>query len=810
MKKQLLLCLSFLMITAFTGVSAQTGTINIVSIQSPIEVGASGTITLTYTSTVPCYLNTTLRETNPNLNTVNWTPWHGQQDVTGLPIAATATTVTFNYAIPASEVSSASLATSKPGVQFTFAFSLRPTAGGGGFAFRDSTAANLVTLNPSSVVTNSVNITSVASTISAGSNLTVNFNYTLASAGKVKVEVRRFNGTTYIGGAAGLIIDTYIDPAAATTSTPVAATKTLTIPFATPLSSSLTNPDNYKVVVTIYTSVFAYISDKKSDLTITAISETTWNGSAWSNGTTPSSTIEAFIAGAYTTTANGAFTAKKLTVNSGSLTINSGTNLNITNEVINNAGTNGIVIENNANLIQVNNVANTGVAVVKRNSNPLYRLDYTLWSSPTGVTQTMIGFSPLTTTGRFYEYNPTSNLYSVVGNAIPFSQGKGFLIRMPNEDPSTLGAGTPYATGATPITYDGVFTGIPNNGNVTIAGTSGQYVAVGNPYPSTISADLFIDANSAGTGAGTLYFWRKTNVIGGGGTAYATYTKAGPVGVPAGSGTANGGFTPTADIAVGQGFITTVPASNTIAFTNALRTSSNSAQFLRTKAATQKDRVWLNLSAGTNPVNQMMVAYMDGATQGVDSGIDGKYINDNPTALTSDINNEEYVIQGRPAFNDTDIVNLNFKTDVAGNFTIAIDHVDGLFVAGQAIYLVDKTTGAETNLQTDAYTFTSAIGVFNSRFQLTYKTSGTLNVNSAVFNENSIYVYKLNGVLNINAGKTTMKNVKVFDITGRLILEQKEVNATTTSLKNLAIGKQTLLIQITADDNKVVTKKAIY
>jgi len=53
------------------------------------------------------------------------------------------------------------------------------------------------------------------------------------------------------------------------------------------------------------------------------------------------------------------------------------------------------------------------------------------------------------------------------------------------------------------------------------------------------------------------------------------------------------------------------------------------------------------------------------------------------------------------------------------------------------------------------------------------------------------------------------KSVKVFDVTGRLVLEQKSVNATTTSLRNLAAVKQALLIQITSDDNRVVTKKAI-
>ena len=87
------------------------------------------------------------------------------------------------------------------------------------------------------------------------------------------------------------------------------------------------------------------------------------------------------------------------------------------------------------------------------------------------------------------------------------------------------------------------------------------------------------------------------------------------------------------------------------------------------------------------------------ATQGVDS-LDGKYINDAPIALTSIINAGEFTIQGRPLpFTTTDTVQLGFKTNVDGNYTIALDHVDGLFTGEQAIYLKDNFTGNEIDLK---------------------------------------------------------------------------------------------------------------
>lgn len=534
---------------------------------------------------------------------------------------------------------------------------------------------------------------------------------------------------------------------------------------------------------------------------------TIWNGSSWSNGV-PTSTLEAIIEGNYTTAVNpgnGTFTAKKLTVNSGILTVATGTNLTVVNELITNVGPAGVVIENNANLNQINEGTNLGAITVKRNSNPLKRLDYTMWSSPTGTTQTLSNFSPVTSLNRFYEYNSATNLYSELPpSTTTFSQAKGFLIRMPNED-ATLG----YNSGATRIVYTGVFTGIPNNGTITISGNPGNFLATGNPYPSTINADLFINSNLASGGTGTLYFWRKTNNLDQNtnpSTSYATYTKAGAV--VSGSSSSNDGYTPTDSIAVGQGFITTVPNSGQLIFTNAMRSSSNTAQVLKSTQV-DKSRVWINLISGDRLINQMMIAYMDNASKGVD-GFDGKYINDSPAALSSEINKEEYVIQARGLpFTDLDVINLNFKTNLEGEYTISKDHVDGFFETGQAVYLVDKTAGKVTNLQTDSYKFTTPIGTYNDRFQLQFKTNGNLSITDTVTNENAILVNQQNGVLTINAGDIIIKSVSVFDISGRLVVEQKELNTTTTSIKNIGGTQQVLILKITTADGTITTKKII-
>jgi hypothetical protein len=536
--------------------------------------------------------------------------------------------------------------------------------------------------------------------------------------------------------------------------------------------------------------------------TWTGTNSTAWSDAAnWSNSSIPLLSSNVIIAAAVNQPVLATNVAiNSLTIDSGAtLTVSSAKNLTVA-DYIDNSGI--LTLENNANLIQTaatNTNSGAGTATVKRDSNSLKRLDYTMWSSPVTGSQTLLQFSPLTSAAtpvRFYTYNPATNVYSAATVTSPFATGTGYLIRMPNEKPGSLGLTTDYYKGLEAITYNGVFTGTLNNGTVTVTTVANKYYSVGNPYPSTISANSFLSGNAT---AGTLYFWRKTN--GAGGTAYATYTAS--LGGAAGA----SGTTPNGTIQVGQGFL--VKASSTsLSFTNAMReTAPTSTQFLKTKKVADKSRLWLDLSDATGRMNQVLVGYLDGATLGFDAGIDGKYFNDSKIALTSIVDAEEYVIQGRPTFDATDVVALGFKTDVAGDYTIALNSFDGVFESGQDIYLVDAVAGKEIDLKTGSYNFTATAGVDNARFSLKYQK--TLKVDAPAFNENSVKVYKNNGAIVVNSASKAIKTIEVYDVQGRLLAQQKNVNATTATISNLKTLRQVLIVKISADDNSVVSKKVL-
>ena len=139
------------------------------------------------------------------------------------------------------------------------------------------------------------------------------------------------------------------------------------------------------------------------------------------------------------------------------------------------------------------------------------------------------------------------------------------------------------------------------------------------------------------------------------------------------------------------------------------------------RTVVERHRIWLNLTNAGGAFKQLLVGYVTGATNGFDKLYDGTTIDSNPYIDFYSINGgKNLTIQGRGLpFVITDEVPLGYKANIAGAFTISIDHVDGLF-GTQDIFLKDLTTGGIHNLKNGAYSFTTEIGRFNDRFLLLY------------------------------------------------------------------------------------------
>jgi hypothetical protein len=488
-----------------------------------------------------------------------------------------------------------------------------------------------------------------------------------------------------------------------------------------------------------------------------------------------------------------------------------------------------LTFENNASLVQINDVVNTGNIKYQRETTPIKRFDYTYWSSPVS-NQKLFDLSPLTNPGRYYSFNPVTEAYSQENPQGFMGKGIGYIIRAPENT----------ATPPSPLSpYLGVFEGVPHNGAVTLSPVVAfKPYLIGNPYPSALDADAFIAANS-NVLFGTLYFWTHNTARGVGvsnpGTGffaysaddYATYNTTGGVAVAASDPdkSITNPYRPTGKIAAGQAFFASTLENMTgtsIVFNNNMRmgagnTILDNSQFFKTTAsksksasAIEKHRVWLNLTNTQGAFKQMLVGYILGATNNYDSTYDGLSFNGNEFVDFYSVNeNKTLTIQGRALpFEENDEIPLGYSTTIQGNFSIGIDQVDGL-LASRKIYLEDKIKSIVHDLKQGPYTFETGKGIFNERFVLRY-TDKTLGVDDVDVKSNQVLVSVKNKVIKVDSGMESIDKIYVYTVSGTAIYEKQKVDAFTFSISSLPAAQQVLIVKTVLKNGNVVTNKIIY
>lgn len=466
----------------------------------------------------------------------------------------------------------------------------------------------------------------------------------------------------------------------------------------------------------------------------------------------------------------------------GYFTLNTNKTLNIaSNDFVDIAGVfsnyGALTVQNDGNLVQREGstyTSNNQNVSVYRNAL-MKRLDYNYWGAPVAAQQ-LKAFSPATVSSRFYEYHESDDLFYSVSWLTNFVPGKGFAIRAPNN----------YTTAYQ--TFNGAFAGVLNNGNVTqslsytttLSATHAEagYNLIANPYASNIDFDELFNDNSTLINR-IAYFWTNTNVNppqqGSYYTQenYAVYNGSG--GTPsthASTGTFGTSSIPINIIKVGQGFMVSAKQAGTLTIKNRIRTSSINGNFFNVKTA-PKDRYWLELITPVNNVNTILLAYVNGATNGFDGDYDAKLLTSASDEFYSYIAPEntstidKLVIQGKEAplnIDDKVLLGANFFEN--GNYTIKLANKEGIFGDVQPIFLHDKLLNIYTDLQKDTYTFAATLGENNSRFEIIYNPLNALSTDD--IKDKGFAIYKENKGYRIISAEN-MKSIEMYDASGKLI-----------------------------------------
>lgn len=577
--------------------------------------------------------------------------------------------------------------------------------------------------------------------------------------------------------------------------------------------------------ITVYIRVWTYNNSTSGDFNIVAYTPlcpitSRWNGSRWNNGN-PNSFTSTVINGDYDTAINGSFESCDCQINN-NRTVNVRANDHITiHNDLNVIGS--LEVRNNGSLVMKNDlglVTVTGNLNVHRTTAPFNQFDYMYWSSPTS-NETIGSALATSVPNRIYQFN-TATFNENTPNS-------GWMQVAPS---STMIPGVGYiamgpTTGTFPQTQDVIFNGTVNNGIIEVPIKLSQdsnnddddWNLIGNPYPSAIDADILLN-NPLNTNivGGTIYLWtHNTPIVNNpNGTDYtsndyATYT-IGTGGVAASS----GGERPTGKIASGQSFFIQGLTEGMITFNNSIRVNTGNDQFFRTDvnkiSQDEKNRIWLNLYNKSGAYSQILIGFMEGATDGIDQLYDGPKFGGGWTSFYSIVEGKDLVIQGKPMFKDRDeLIPLGYSSFIneATDLIIGLDQVEGN-LKSYHIYLRDNYLEVVHDLNISDYSFKQTeTGNFKDRFELLIKGAGILNVEEneltddvIIFSENNrLQIKTLNG--------SAILSLQAYDVLGKSIINES-TNKNDIIVETSNIKKGTILfINVYLENNQKLTKKVI-
>lgn len=529
-------------------------------------------------------------------------------------------------------------------------------------------------------------------------------------------------------------------------------------------------------------------------------------------------------------------------------------------------GTGTLLVQDDASLIQVYDsstpiapsASNSGNIVLNRNTSPLVRLDYVYWSSPVENFDVSNVYGANTPLNRIYQWEPTvptgtfapggqpichgdwrNPLFTVGGT---MTNGKGYIVRGPDNHSTTV------FSSAT-----AVFTGVPNNGVITRQITSGtnpntsvpyiltpyndpltvthfddNWNLLGNPYPSALDATSFLTHPSNNIIEGAVHIWTHGTEIGNNGDSFyedfaLTYTTTDYITFNL-SGVSNPRPTFLGKIASGQGFFVLAlndSESNSVTFNNSMRDRTHSnTEFYRTTnenentsdaETIERHRIWLDLIDQNETTSSILVGYIEGATQEKDRLYDAFTREINSLSIYSKIDDQRMIIQGRALpFDEYDQVPLGTVIPQAGEYTIAIGNVDGLFLDdNQNIFLEDTYTDIIHDLRAAPYTFTESEAIdYEDRFILRY-IDDTLGLNELEIDSGLTIIAPNSSYIKVHSERSLIESVTVYDLLGRVLFEKNTINRNEFVLNNHNLSSGTYIVKAILENGQSKAQKIV-
>ncbi|WP_026838825.1 T9SS type A sorting domain-containing protein [Gillisia sp. JM1] len=459
-------------------------------------------------------------------------------------------------------------------------------------------------------------------------------------------------------------------------------------------------------------------------------------------------------------------------------------------------------------------------------------------SQPAIITSNYNGTSqPLSISNKWiykfsgYEYSD----WEFIGNNFNIQPGEGFTMKGVNGTNTSINIYNIPNNPGNQQRYD--LRGKPNSGVYELDIQEESNKLIGNPYPSALDLNAFLQDNKSTTGI--AYFWDSKNIDShylkeyeGG---YGAYSPGGGIYgyVPAifnkfdGSGnTISEGGTIGAYYArrfspIGQGFIVIGSQDGKIIFDNKYRNFIKEDQHLsefKSKKGGGKGleteeefpMLRLNIELQNNYIRQILLVLRDNATKAADHAMDAI----NPEYLSSDagwmIEDENYLINVRP-LDELEEIPLFIVLSETSEIVFSIAEIKRIT---SKVFLLDSSTNLYYNLSNGPIKFNLEAGEYSERFKITYTNKEQIYINWDIVKDItnfSIFQNNPESRLEIRIpDKSTPRDIVLFDSLGKKIFEKKGItNENYHEFSTRKLSKGLYILKITNKDDTIISKKVI-
>ncbi|MGC1630991.1 MAG: hypothetical protein WA749_02650, partial [Gelidibacter sp.] len=429
---------------------------------------------------------------------------------------------------------------------------------------------------------------------------------------------------------------------------------------------------------------------------------------------------------------------------------------------------------------------NSGTSSInKSTAEKQHWYDYTYWSSPVTNETVESVLSMASPSRRFYFEAPNfedTNADDVDDNGDDWQFASGRML-------SGVGyASTSNNSGTFPRVDTTLFNGEFNTGDISVSihGNNttpwNDWNFIGNPYASAIDFKLVHNENTDVI-SGAAYLWSQARppLASNPGNQVLNFNQNDYAIISTGSGNIAGGKSgiPSDFIPSGQGFfVIGINIGGTLSFKNSMRMAddtSNSGLY-RNGSGNLANKFWIDLTSDNGVFNQILMAYVEGATNGVDGfayDVERNLSSGLSAIIYTEIveSNKKYAIQGKSVHSLSldEEISIGFKSSIAHPtlYKLSIAQTQGKFFNENTIYLKDNLLNIYHDLSSAEYNFTSETGDFNNRFVIVFQNE-ILSGNEVTLNTKDLSIIEhSNGQIQFSIGHNlTIKSVEIMDLLG--------------------------------------------